>query len=349
MLAGLYDETLALLFLTTAVCAAMMYPALGTTITVVYIAWTLSFFITQAVDNWVDKKVARTAYTLSFLAPGFTAILTPIIITTTMAASLIALYTGGTYFNAAVQTAVIISLALSLYAVIKAFFVTVREETIDLGLDQPLTLAHCSDIHLGATIGESRLNQVQDIIQDYDADYTLISGDVFDGSGWPRPHSLEPIRDFADAYASLGNHDYYYGDQAEPLLDDHGVTVLRNDALETSDLRITGVDDKEYPDQAPAKEIERLDKSVDKPSILLYHRPEELDVFTASDYDVLLAGHTHGGQIYSMRLLARIAYTYLFGLFHANNKYVNVSSGAGTGGPLMRLGTTNEVCILTLT
>ena len=343
----LYDSVLGLLVLSTAVCAVLVYPVFGAGWTTAYAALSLLFFITTAVDRWVDNTVARWAYTASYLIPGFTAILTPILVGFTVFAAALSQYTGVLYTGIAVQSAVYTALVLSTYAVLKTFFIQTREETLDFGLDEPLTIAHCSDLHLGATLGLTRVTQVVDIIDEYDVDMTCLTGDLFDGSGWPQANNLEPFDRLDNVYVSLGNHDYYYGDHAKKMIRGSSMTLLDNTSMTTDEATLVGVTDTEYPQQVPGEHIQSLDPGQqDKLNILLYHRPEEIDVFQASTYDIMLSGHTHGGQIFSVKQIARLTYKYLEGLFRFDDKYLNVSSGAGTGGPTMRLGTANEVCIL---
>jgi predicted MPP superfamily phosphohydrolase len=346
----LYDSVLGLLVLCTLTCTVLIYPVFGPGLTAAYVAASLLFFLTTAIDKWVDNAVARWSYTLSYLIPGFTAILTPILVGFTVAAVALAQYTGKSYISVAVRSAFYTSIILSAYAVINALFVRVREETLNIGIDEPITVAHCSDLHLGATLGLNRVKQIVEIIDENDVEFTCLTGDIFDGSGWPQSTSIKPFEQLDDIYASLGNHDYYYGDDAITMLEETtSITLLQNETVRRDNAVITGVTDTDYPQQIPGEHIRDQDPGeTGRLNLLLYHRPENVDVFLASSYDAMLSGHTHGGQLFSVREIARLTYDFIEGLFQFGDKYLNVSSGAGTGGPMMRLGTANEVCILTI-
>lgn len=349
MLEELYDKTVILLTIATAFCALTIYPVIGPLVTTGYLIWAYSFFLTPILDRAFDNKPVKLLYTLSFTGAGFTAVLTPILGGVLVLDAIITQYTGISYSVTAIKIGFYTGLLLTLYGVIKSYYIHVREEIIDLNLDTELHLVHVSDLHIGASVGRKRMETIVEKIRDIDPDYTVITGDTLDGSGWPVAANLAPLRRLNSVYASMGNHDYYFGDDSEAYLEENGVTVLRNESTNNDDIFITGVDDIEYPDQVPSKHILDEDVPSDVPSILLYHRPDEDDAFKSSDYDVMLSGHTHNGQIYSNRFLLYLFYTHLYGLYiFEDNKYLNVTSGAGTGGPPIRLGTTSEITHLKL-
>ena len=64
--------------------------------------------------------------------------------------------------------------------------------------------------------------------------------------------------------------------------------------------------------------------------------------------DLMLAGHTHNGQIFPFNLFVKIKFKYSFGLYRNKNSYLYVSSGSGCWGPRMRLGTSNEIVYIEL-
>jgi predicted MPP superfamily phosphohydrolase len=344
MIAELYDKTVFLIVLSTAFSALMIYPALGPALTIAYIAWGYSFILTASLDSAFNNEVVRFLYTVSFLGVGFTAILTPLLVVFSLLDWLLLQYVGLTYSSSTTTAAVALAIFLAVWAIIKSFYVSTRRVDFDLGVENPIHIAHISDLHVGATLGRQRLKQVVSSIKNIQPDFTVITGDILDGSGWPQNGSLEPLEELDLVFASRGNHDYYYGENTLERLEEANIKCLLNEAVIESDVFIAGVDDKEYPNQVPAQEITSFNPPTDLTSILLYHRPEEVDVFQDSSFDIMLSGHTHNGQILPLKWLASFVYTYLYGVYEFNGKYLNVSSGAGTGGPMMRLGTNNEVC-----
>ena len=344
MIAELYDKTVFLIVLSTAFSALMIYPALGPVLTIAYIAWGYSFILTASLDSAFNNQVIRFLYTVSFLGVGFTAILAPLLVGFSILDWLLLQYVGLTYSTSTTIAAVTLAVILAVWATIKSFYVLKRRADFDVGVEETVHIAHISDLHVGATLGRQRLKQVVARIKDIKPDFTVITGDLLDGSGWPQNGSLNPLKELDTVLASLGNHDYYYGENTMKRLEEADINCLRNEAVLEKGLFIAGVDDKEYPDQIPAQEITSFNPPSDHTSILLYHRPEEVDVFQDSSFDIMLSGHTHDGQILPLKWLASFVYTYLHGVYKFNGKYLNVSSGAGTGGPMMRLGTNNEVC-----
>ena len=63
----------------------------------------------------------------------------------------------------------------------------------------------------------------------------------------------------------------------------------------------------------------------------------------------MLSGHTHNGQIFPFNFLVRIQFKYKFGIYNFKDSNLYVSSGSGTWGPKMRLGTRNEIILFNLT
>jgi predicted MPP superfamily phosphohydrolase len=348
MIAELYDKTVFLIVLSTMFSALMIYPALGAALTVAYAVWGFSFILTASLDSAFNNGIIRFLYTASFLGVGFTAILAPLLVAFTLLDWLLLQYVGLTYSSSTAIAAVTLAIILAVWGFVKSFYVYTRRVDLEVGRDEPIHIAHISDLHVGATLGRQRLKQVVSTIKDIQPDLTVLTGDLLDGSGWPQKGSLKPLERLDTVLASLGNHDYYYGENTMERLEEAGITCLRNQAVVESGLYVAGVDDKEYPDQIPAQEITTFNPPGDQTSVLLYHRPEEVDIFKDSSFDVMLSGHTHNGQILPLKWLASFVYTYLYGVYVFDDKYLNVSSGAGTGGPMMRLGTNNEVCHIVL-
>ncbi len=93
-------------------------------------------------------------------------------------------------------------------------------------------------------------------------------------------------------------------------------------------------------------DFEKIDKN--KTSILLNHIPVAWDLFRKMGVDLVLSGHTHGGQFFPFNFLVKRAYPYLRGLYSDNGKYLYVSDGIGTLTPPLRLGTTAEMAFIHL-
>ncbi len=88
---------------------------------------------------------------------------------------------------------------------------------------------------------------------------------------------------------------------------------------------------------------------MDRPSILLNHVPNRLPLAEHAGVSLQLSGHTHGGgQMFPFNLITRRAFgKFTYGLQRFGELQVYTSSGAGTWGPPMRVGTHSEIVLLT--
>jgi predicted MPP superfamily phosphohydrolase len=86
----------------------------------------------------------------------------------------------------------------------------------------------------------------------------------------------------------------------------------------------------------------------DMPSVLLHHSPAGAQYAAANGIDLMIAGHTHGGQFFPGTLVATAVFPFTHGLYHRGDLQVFVSQGVGTYMSRVRLGTSNEMNLLRL-
>jgi predicted MPP superfamily phosphohydrolase len=99
------------------------------------------------------------------------------------------------------------------------------------------------------------------------------------------------------------------------------------------------------PELASVLQSIRLDR--DRPSILLIHAPDHPDIAEAAGVSLQLSGHTHLGQYIPWSWMARRIYRqFVYGLSRIGKMQVFTSSGAGTWGPPLRLGSNPEIVML---
>ncbi|MGI7163461.1 metallophosphoesterase, partial [Campylobacter coli] len=92
-----------------------------------------------------------------------------------------------------------------------------------------------------------------------------------------------------------------------------------------------------------------VDLNTSKASILLAHQPKTALLYNLSDFDLILSGHTHGGQIFPFMFLVKLHQGFIRGLYDlGENTKLFVSSGAGFWGPSLRVFAPNEIAILNL-
>ena len=97
---------------------------------------------------------------------------------------------------------------------------------------------------------------------------------------------------------------------------------------------------------SPGQLLAGLDQ--EKPILVIDHQPKELDLLSAAGADLVLSGHTHNGQLFPGTLVVRMGWENPYGLVRVGNMTSCVTQGAGVWGPAMRVGTQNEIMLLTL-
>jgi hypothetical protein len=148
-----------------------------------------------------------------------------------------------------------------------------------------------------------------------------------------------------------GNHEAFGGaEEYEAALRASGIRVLHNECADVDGVRIVGV--AYGPSTYPLRMrtfLEELNLKGGPASILLNHVPNRLPLAEHAGVSLQLSGHTHGGgQIFPFNLITRRAFgKFTYGLQRFGDMQVYTSSGAGTWGPPMRVGTHSEIVLLT--
>ena len=227
-----------------------------------------------------------------------------------------------------------------------------------------MRILHLSDIHLRHYVTLSDLEQVLANASMFNPELVLVTGDIADDLA-KLPDAIKLIEQLhppLGSYACMGNHEYFRGpeevvrifDRFEtPLFINQGMTRYRNNRA----FFLGGIDD---PRHMGAKDTDffksTLDKTmVDSPSetfsIMMSHRPDALDYGSEIGLNLILAGHTHGGQIGTgHRSLFEPIWPdrYLWGEYPLGKTILYTSSGVGHWFPF-RLGCPPEAPVLELT
>jgi len=255
-------------------------------------------------------------------------------------------------------------LALAVFAHRAARRVHERVLRVDMpGLGRTLRLVQLSDVHIGSRAPDS-LERLVERVQRIDPDLVVITGDLVDASDIAEDALASLSRLSMPCLMCLGNHERYTRLPATlARIERAGVTVLRDEATRVHGLTVIGLDDRDRPDELSALLGGLLPSLPDGPpdrmpdasappdaacTLLLYHRPDGWRAARASGIRLMLAGHTHAGQIWPFALLVRRVYPELVGRFDADGSTLYVSPGAGTWGPLFRLGTRSEMTLVEL-
>lgn len=256
-----------------------------------------------------------------------------------------------------------VTVALTAYGVVHAGDIQVKRYHVSLGQKQDgeasLRIALLSDIHLGYMIEQEHLAKVVARVNGLRPDLVCIAGDLFDGdmTALADPEELQALLGSLEApygvYACLGNHDA--GPTCEEMLDfleGAGIRVLLDEAV-VIDRRLVLAgrrDSSPIGTQGESRsKIEGLPESAGLPVIVLDHQPGNIGEY-GSDVDLILCGHTHRGQMFPFEWITNALFDVDYGYYRAgkNAPQVIVTSGAGTWGPPLRVGTDNEVVEITV-
>jgi predicted MPP superfamily phosphohydrolase len=229
-------------------------------------------------------------------------------------------------------------------------------------------IVQLSDFHCSRQVTPTYLAEAVALAQAQQGDLTVLTGD-FIHQGFKYIHrvaeTLAPLSAPCGVFAVLGNHDFSVRNAlgfrrhrhlhravAESLMA-HGIQVLRNETVSISrggsDLYLTGVEDLWSRVCDLDQALDGLSPAV--PRIILAHNPRTIELLNGQRCDLMLSGHTHGGQIHLPGLgrptLSRNARRFAAGMYRHKNSYLYVNKGVGFGFRF-RYGVRPEVAVLTL-
>jgi predicted MPP superfamily phosphohydrolase len=252
--------------------------------------------------------------------------------------------------------ALIAGLLLALIAMVqgmRAPLVSKHEITLS-GLPADLdgiVLVAVSDLHLGSQIGPDWLSARVEQIMDGKPDIILLLGDIYEGHGRPDQQILAAMRNLSaplGVWGVLGNHEFYGGPETiRALTEDSGLTVLRNSWQEIRPgLVLVGLEGRR-PDRRPDNGSELVERTLaglpDGGVVLMSHKPWQVERAADSGVDLMLSGHTHGGQIWPFGYLVKLFFPQLAGRYQVEGMTLLVGRGTGTWGPRMRLWSRGEI------
>jgi len=220
-----------------------------------------------------------------------------------------------------------------------------------------LRIALISDCHLGAALDGERLEQQIGRISACQPDILAVTGDLVD-SGTSREDMLAACAALGKADTALGvyfvpgNHDggnaYFSEKELYDALERNGITVLADESVLIEDsFYLCGRKDAYDRSRASIdKLLEPLD--MDKYIIVLDHQPTDYEAEAHSGADLVLSGHTHGGQLLPLNLaLVPMGFCdKVYGHSDIDGTHFVVTSGIGALKVPLRTGTPTEFVII---
>src|SRR3984885_9333590 len=259
-------------------------------------------------------------------------------------------------FHRMVEMLFSVAVVVGLYGVFNANWTRITRTTVRLA-NLPLAwrgrkAALISDLHLGHVRNGNFLRRTIKKILREGPDAIFIAGDLYDGTAIDAGRAAEPLNMLTapqGVYFVAGNHEQF-GDDSKYLraVTAAGVRVLSNEKVEVDGLQIIGVP---YRNATRGGHLAAVLSGVhldrERASILLTHAPDYPAVAEAAGISLQLSGHTHLGQFIPWSWMARRIYRqFVYGLSRIGKMQVFTSSGAGTWGPPLRLGSNPEIVML---
>ena len=241
---------------------------------------------------------------------------------------------------------------------------------------QGLRIAHLSDIHVSGLFRADRTQAIVDRTNAAKPDLVVITGDYVDGSPEGRGSDVKPLADLRapmGVWGCEGNHEHYVDyDGWMRFFAEHGIRLLRNEHAVLTDrgypLVIAGVTDpvaRKYARTEPNLQ-QALKDAPEGFVILLAHQPKSAPEYARYGVDLMLSGHTHGGQMPGLDVVVKATNGgFVEGIYRVNphpestssattqdnrskmTLYVHPGTQVWNGFPL-RLGTSNQITLLEL-
>lgn len=270
----------------------------------------------------------------------------------------VALFTGlPLHIHRLVELLFGVATLAGIYGVVNASWTRVTRITVRLAnlpvAWQGRRAALISDLHLGPVRNGNFLRRMIAKLLREKPDAIFIAGDLYDGTAIDAAKAAAPLSKLISTpngvYFVAGNHEQFRDDSKYlRAVAAAGVRVLNNEKVEVDGLQIAGV---HYGDASQPRGFQvalngiGLDR--DRASILVTHAPDYPEIAEAAGVSLQLSGHTHLGQFIPWSWIARRIYRqFVYGLSRIGKMQVFTSSGAGTWGPPLRLGSNPEIVVL---
>ncbi len=256
-------------------------------------------------------------------------------------------------------------------------FLVINRQEIDLpGIEKPIKIAFVSDLQAGPYKRENYTAKMVKKIIALEPDLILFGGDHVDNGGTSEDETkyLAPLTElpkYAPTFAIHGNHEYGVGTDIMGAFENRRLPDVSRDVEKTmtainidyltNELRLLSINNQKFylfggnSSEARRQNFSELkNRNLDIPTIGLLHDPR--DVLTASTHniDIMLAGHTHGGQIRLPffgplgRVDSHTPIDWYKGWGKYNETIFFVTSGVGETGARSRLFNPPEVVLLTI-
>lgn len=224
-----------------------------------------------------------------------------------------------------------------------------------------LRIGLISDIHVGPWFHQGFVERVVATLQKEAVDILVLAGDVADGVPAHLEQDVAPLaflKGKLGTFYTTGNHEFYWNAQAwTEHMKSLGYTTLTNESSRVvvgqDTLTVVGLADFQslsFPGDQKTDFAKAFSGVVPGHGFCLaiIHQPKGIEEAVRRGADLILSGHTHGGQFFPGTLVIKWAQKYVAGLYDLKGPWLYVGRGTGAWGPPMRLGARGEIAVLTL-
>ena len=234
----------------------------------------------------------------------------------------------------------------------------VKQDIYLPNLNSESTILMMSDLHLSRLISRNKAEQIIDLANAQNADTIVLVGDIIDSRSEIMKDFLpylSKLRAKNGVYFALGNHEFIFGAQNSIAMikELKNITPLVNQSVIIDEsYNLIGISDLSANrfggDFAP--DFDGAIRSVEGhlPKILLSHQPNMIKHIDAQKVDLMLSGHTHGGQIFPFSIGVFFTNPFLYGLKNIGGTQLYISQGAHLAVTYGRFLTRAEINLITL-
>ena len=219
---------------------------------------------------------------------------------------------------------------------------------------EKLRVAFVADIHIQESTRLSYIEKFVDKVNALKPDIMLFGGDIVEGDGENETtvdieNSFKKIKTKYGSFGVVGNHEFYGGQQHGSFFAKAGITMLYDTIVNIDNsFYIAGRYDERLRNRKTIGDImEHI--SPDLPSILLDHRPTQLQEVSHTSVDAQFSGHTHNGQLFPLNYIIHQIYELSWGYRKIGNTHFFVTSGLRLWGPPVKTAGKSEIVLVDFT
>lgn len=235
----------------------------------------------------------------------------------------------------------------------------IATQTIEIkNLKKDITILQIADLHLSKLISPKKVEKIVSLANSTNPDIIVLVGDIIDSKRETMDNFTSSLRGFKAKYGVyfvLGNHEFIFdANESIRFMDGlENITTLINSSVVIDDnINLVGLSDMSgfragYLEPDVDKAMQYTNPSL--PNIMLSHQPNTIELLDSKTHiDLLLSGHTHGGQIFPFSFIVYLANPFLYGLKTINDVQMYITKGASVAVTYGRLGADSEINLIKL-